>query len=207
MGVGFDFGLTYHIDKQLEFSASILDFGFIKHKKNVKTTTIKGNFIFEGIDLTFNPNNGTNYWGDLDQRFRDELPTTETQETYISWRPTKLNAALKYSFGEKWSKYCYDTTYKDFYTNAIGVQLYSVFRPLSPLLALTGFYQKSFSNKIHAKVTYTIDDYSLYNIGAGISMQFGKVNFYGVVDNIAQFNDIASANNLSFQLGFNIIFN
>ncbi|WP_159951488.1 DUF5723 family protein [Polaribacter septentrionalilitoris] len=207
LGVGFDFGLTYHIDKQLEFSASILDFGFIKHKKNVKTTTIEGNFIFEGIDLTFNANNGTNYWGDLDQRFRDELPTRETQETYISWRPTKLNAALKYSFGEKRSKYCYDNTYKDFYTNAIGVQLYSVFRPLSPLLALTGFYEKSFSKKIHAKVTYTIDDYSLYNIGAGISMQFGKVNFYGVVDNIAQFNDITSANNLSFQLGFNIIFN
>lgn len=52
-----------------------------------------------------------------------------------------------------------------------------------------------------------IDDYSFYNIGAGISAQLGKVNFYGMVDNIAQINDIASANNISVQLGFNLIFN
>ena len=207
LGLGLDFGFTYHIDDQLELSASILDFGFINHKKNIKNTTIKGDFIFEGVDFTFNPDNATNYWNDLNDRFKEQLPSSENQESYISWRPTKLNAALKYSFGEKRSKYCYDNTYKEFYRNAIGVQLFSVFRPLSPLLSLTGFYEKSLSEKIHAKVTYTIDDYSFYNIGAGISMQFGKVNFYGMIDNIAQFNDITSANNLSFQLGFNVIYN
>jgi hypothetical protein len=38
-------------------------------------------------------------------------------------------------------------------------------------------------------------------------MQLGKVNFYSTVDNIAQFNDIASANSISLQLGINLIFN
>ncbi|SDR73203.1 hypothetical protein SAMN05216503_0656 [Polaribacter sp. KT25b] len=207
LGIGFDFGITYHINSQLEFSASILDLGFVNHTKNVKNTTAKGDFVFEGIEFEYDPNSSTNYWGQLDKNFTEQIPTDENEESYISWRPAKFNAALKYSFGERRSKYCYDNTYKDFYTDALGVQLYSVFRPLSPQVALTGFYQKSITNKIHTKFTYTIDDFSYANIGAGFSAQFSRVNFYGMVDNILEFDNLSSANSLSLQLGINVIFN
>ncbi len=207
LGLGLDFGLTYHISDQLEFTSSIIDFGFVKHKKNIKNSFVNGSYVFDGIEFTYDAANPRNYWNELDKDFKEKVPSGANQNAYISWRPTKLNTSLKYSFGERRSKYCYDNTYKDFYRNAIGVQLYSVFRPLSPQLALTGFFEKSFTEKFHAKVTYTIDDYSFYNIGAGISTQIGKVNLYGMVDNIAQFNDIASANGISLQLGINIIFN
>jgi hypothetical protein len=207
LGIGFDFGATYHINQQLEFSGSVLDLGFINHKKNIKNTTAKGNFIFEGVEFQYDPNNPINYWGQIDSNFRKQLPTAENQESYISWRPVKLNASLKYSFGEIRSKICYDNTYKDFYTDAIGVQLYSIFRPLSPQLALTGFYQKSITHKIHTKVTYTIDDFSYANIGAGLSAQFGKVNLYGMLDNILEYRNLSSANSISLQVGFNVIFN
>ena len=192
---------------QLELTGSIVDLGFIKHKKNIKNSFINGSYNFEGIEFGYDEANSTNYWGDLDQDFKEKVPSGDNQESYISWRPTKFNASLKYSFGEKRSQYCYDNTYKDFYVNSLGVQLYSVFRPLGPQIALTGFFEKSLSKKIRTKVTYTIDDYSFYNIGAGISAQIGKVNFYGMVDNIAQFSDIAAANNISLQLGINVIFN
>ena len=207
LGVGIDLGFTFHLSDQLEFTGSIVDLGFINHKKNIKNSFIKGDYKFEGIEFRYNPNNSINYWDELDEDFKEKVPSGDNQESYISWRPTKLNASLKYSFGQKRSKYCYDNTYKDFYRNAVGVQLYSVFRPLNSQLALTGFFEKSFSEKLHAKVTYTIDDYSFYNIGAGISAQIGKLNLYGMVDNITQFGDIASANNISVQLGINIIFN
>jgi len=207
LGIGVDFGATYHINQQLEFSGSILDVGFINHKKNIKNTTAKGNFVFEGVEFQYDPNNPINYWGQIDSNFRKQLPTDENQESYISWRPTKLNVALKYSFGEIRSKICYDNTYKDFYTDAIGVQLYSIFRPLSPQLALTGFYQKSITHKIHTKVTYTIDDFSYANIGAGFSAQFGKVNFYGMLDNILEYSNLSAANSISLQMGVNLIFN
>ena len=207
LGIGFDFGFTFHINPQLEFSASILDFGFINHTKNIKNTTTKGNFIFEGIKFSYDANNPKDYWEQIDDDFKEQLPTKDNQESYISWRPTKLNAALKYSFGERRSKICYDNTYKDFYTDALGIQVYSVFRPLSPQLALTGFYQKSITNKIHTKVTYTIDDFSYANIGAGLSAQFGKVNLYGMLDNILEYSNLSAANSLSLQVGINLIFN
>ena len=206
LGLGIDVGFTYKISDQFELTGSILDLGFINHKKNIKNTFANGNFIFNGIEFLYDPSN-PDYWADLDTALKDQLPTGENQNSYISWRPAKLNAAIKYSFGEKRSKYCYDDTYKDFYKNAVGIQFNSVFRPLSPQLELTGFYQKSFTNKFHTKVTYTIDDYSFYNIGAGFSAQLWKINFYGMVDNILQFKDISSANGISLQLGVNLIFN
>ena len=206
LGIGLDFGVTYHISKQLEFSASILDLGFIKHKKNIKNTTVKGNYTFEGLNFEFDGSN-PDYWGELDEDFREKILSGDNNNSYTTWRPTKLNASIRYSFGEVRSKYCYDSTFKDYYRNAVGAQLYTVFRPLGPQLALTGFYEIALLDQLHTKVTYTLDEYSLYNVGLGMSAQLGKINFYAMVDNLAQINDIASANGLSVQLGLNIIFN
>ena len=206
LGLGLDFGVTYQISPQLQFSGSLLDVGFVNHKKNIKNTLTEGSFTFEGLQFGYDESN-RNYWEELDNELKEQLPTVENQESYISWRPAKFNAAIKYSFGEKRSKYCYDDTYKDFYTDALGAQLYSVFRPLSQQFALTGFYEKSFSHKLHTKVTYTVDNYSYYNIGVGVSAQVWKINFYGILDNIAELTDISSANNVSLQFGFNLLFN
>ena len=207
LGMGFDVGITYQINPQLQFSGSILDFGFINYKKDIKNTKVNGSFIFEGIDFPIIQENSGETWSELSDRFKEELPVVEDQESYVSRRPTKLNAALKYSFGQRRSKVCYDNSHKEFYTDALGVQLFSIFRPQSPQLALTAFYQKTLSDKIHTKVTYTIDDFSYANLGAGLSAQFGKVNFYGMIDNILEYRNLSSANSVSLQLGINVIFN
>jgi hypothetical protein len=207
LGMGVDIGMTYHITPKLEFTGSIIDFGFINHSKRVKNNTVKGSYTFDGINFLFDSLDPTNYWAELDADFKEKVPSEGNTNSYTSWRPTKINAALKYSFGnERRSKYCYDSTFKDFYSDAFGVQIYSVFRPLSPQLALTGFYEKTFTEKLHAKVSYTIDDYSLYNLGAGVSAQMGIVSIFAMVDNIFEFKDLSKANSISFQMGINLIF-
>lgn len=205
LGIGLDFGFTYHLSNQLELTASILDFGFIRHKKNVKNTTINGGYVFEGIEFDYeNPN--PNLWNEFDADIRAKLPVKDNDLSYTLWRPTKINSSIRYSFGKKTSKYCYDNTFKDFYKYAVGAQLFSVFRPLGPQIALTGFYEARLSDNFQTKITYTLDDYSLYNIGVGVSSSIGKFNIFGMVDNLAQINNIASANSISFQLGMNLIF-
>ena len=207
LGVGFDVGVTYHISPKLEFTGSILDVGFINHSQRVQNSTVKGSYTFEGVQFLFDPENSTNYWADLDADFKEKVPSEDNTASYTSWRPTKINAALKYSFGsERRAKECYDTTFKEFYTDAFGVQVHSIFRPLNPLLAITGFYEKTFSEKLHAKVTYTLDDYSLYNLGAGVSFQIGKVSLFGTVDNLLAYQNLANANSISLQMGINLIF-
>ena len=205
LGIGIDLGFTYHVTPQLQWSGSLIDLGFVHHNKNIKNQLIAGSFTFEGFEYEFDSNR--NYWGELDAALKEQLPIVGNEDSYTSWRPAKVNAAFKYSFGEKRSKYCYDNTLKDFYTNAFGAQLYSIFRPLRQQFAFTSFYEKSFSNILQAKITHTIDDYSYYNIGVGVSAKIWKINFYGILDNLTKLSDISSANNVSLQFGFNLLFN
>jgi hypothetical protein len=205
LGVGFDIGFTYHVSDQIEFTGSIIDVGFINHKKDVSTLSVKGDYVFEGVTFEYDPLNPTDYGVDLEQDFRKNLPLVEKDHSYISWRPTKLNTSFRYRFGERRSKYCYDNTFKDFYRNAVGFQLFSSVRLLTPQYALTGFFESSLTDTFHTKVTYTIDNYSFHNIGIGLSSQIGIVNFYGMIDNVLQLDDIGSSNSLSVQFGINLI--
>ena len=206
LGLGGDVGFSYRATPQLKISGSLVDFGFINHSKNIENTTREGFFTTEGLDFQYD---GTDpdYWKQLNDDFKAAIPEVANQDSYMAWRPSKLNAAVKYSFGETRSQYCYDRTFKEIYTDAFGVQLYSLFRSLRNEYALTGFYEKSFSSKVHTKLTYTVDNYSYSNIGLGISAEFWKVNFYGILDNIAELSDISSAKNVSLQFGFNLLFN
>jgi hypothetical protein len=206
LGLGGDVGFSYRATPQLKISGSLVDFGFINHSKNIENTTREGFFTTEGLDFQYDDTD-PDYWKQLNDDFKAAIPEVANQDSYMAWRPSKLNAAVKYSFGETRSQYCYDRTFKEIYTDAFGVQLYSLFRSLRNEYALTGFYEKSFSSKVHTKLTYTVDNYSYSNIGLGISAEFWKVNFYGILDNIAELSDISSAKNVSLQFGFNLLFN
>ena len=207
LGLGFDVGLTYHFSPQLEFTGSILDLGFIKHSKNTRNFTAKGNYILDGINFEYNSDDPSDYWEQLEEDFNANVPTEETENTYTSWRPMKINAALKYSFGEKRSKFCYTKTHKQYYYNSIGFQIHTIMRPLKPQFSFTSFYEKSFSKKIHTKFTHTINDYSAAIFGVATSLQVGKLNIFGVLDNILAVTDVASSNNISLNFGFNIVIN
>ena len=207
LGLGFDVGLTYHFSPQLEFTGSIIDVGFIKYSKNIRNYTAKGNYILDGINFEYNSDDPSDYWEQLEEDFNANVPTGETENTYTSRRPMKINAALKYSFGEKRSKFCYTKTHKQYYYNSIGFQIHTIMRPLKPQLSFTSFYEKSFSKKIHTKFTHTINDYSAAIFGVATSLRVGKLNIFGVLDNILAVTDLASANNISLNFGFNIVIN
>jgi len=206
IGVGLDFGFTYHHTPQIEFTGSILDLGFISYSKDVKSLTIKGDYTFDGIELLYDSNN-TDYWSELDSDFKANVPRETNTDSYISWRPLKFNAAVKYSFGRaRINKECYDVTYKEYYNNSIGLQLYSITRPLSNQIAATVFLEKGIGEKFSAKFTYTADDYSFSNLGIGMSAHFGLFHVYGMAGNVMRLSDIATANSASLQFGFNLIF-
>ena len=207
LGLGFDVGLTYHFSPQLEFTGSIIDVGFIKYSKNTRNFTAKGNYILDGINFEYNSDDPSDYWEQLEEDFNANVPTGETENTYTSWRPMKINAALKYSFGEKRSKFCYTKTHKQYYYNSIGFQIHTIMRLLKPQLSFTSFYEKSFSKNTHTKFTHTINDYSAAIFGVATSLRVGKLNIFGVLDNILAVTDVASANNISLNFGFNIVIN
>ncbi|CAM2994666.1 DUF5723 family protein [Flavobacterium frigoris] len=204
LGLGFDLGLTYYPKKNIQFTASILDVGFVKHSKDVETFTYKGYYKYEGVNPNFD---GTNTPDNAYQQFVDAIPLDTIYNAYKTWRPIKFNSSYQYSFNDsRGGADCNCSVSESQYKNAIGAQLFVMTTPRAPMAALTGYYRRNLFDKLEMKATYTVDSYSYKNIGLGMSSTLGAFNVYLMADNLLEYRDLAKANSLSFQFGFNFIF-
>lgn len=207
LGLGLDLGLTYYPQSNIQFTASMIDLGFINHTKNVENYSYKGFYNYKGLVPHFNNENAAqaNY-----QDFKNAIVEEKTNTSYTTWRPTKFNASAQYSFEEErvvdGACNCEGTDPDIFYKSTVGAQLFAMTTPKSPLYALTAFYKRNFSRAFQMKATYTIDSFSYTNLGLGMSTKMGPVHFYMLADNLLSYADISKANSLSFQLGLNVIF-
>lgn len=203
LGLGLDLGLTYYPQANLQFTASLLDIGFINHSKEVESYSYKGYYRNEGLTPDFISGNSND---NVFREFLDAIPLDTLSVKYTTWRPLKFNSSIQYSFGDGRDSDCNCLGNEMEYKNSVGAQLFVMSTPRTPLMALTAYYRRNFFDALEMKATYTIDSYSYKNIGLGLSTTLGKVNFYILADNLLEYRDISKANSLSFQLGFNIIF-
>ncbi len=217
LGLGLDLGFTYHFNRQMVLTGSLLDLGFIYHANAVENFTLDGSATTEGIeiilpDALLNPTQ--DFWEDLVDEIEALVPFEETTKSYMTFRPTRLYASLRYNFGESTEnpKAC-DCDYSPSgrtnnilkYRNSVGGQLYVIKRPRGPQGAITAFYQRRFGNFMATKATYTVDKFTFTNVGLGISLQAGPINLYLMADNLLAYRNIAASNYASFQFGLNII--
>ena len=204
-GLGFDLGFTYHLTPQIEITASALDIGFIRYSKDIRNYTAEGDFVFDGVNFQFDEDNPVDYWDELQNEFDDRVQIDENQEAYTSFRPLKLNAALRYSFGDVRPMQCFTPTRKSYYSNAIGFQLHSIIRPLVSQLALTSFFETSFSDNFHIKLTHTFNNYSNTVFGGALAFQWRTFNFFTAIDNITKARNLETANHFALNLGVNFV--
>lgn len=203
LGLGFDAGLTYYPQENIQFTASLVDVGFVKHSKEVENYRFKGYYKYEGIAPNFTNGNSAQ---DLYQEFKDALPSETLHNKYTTWRPVKFNSSIQYSFDDSRSTDCNCNGASTEYKNAVGAHLFVMSTPRTPLAALTGYYRRNILENLQMKATYTVDSYSYTNVGLGLSSRLGKLNFYVLADNILEYKDITKTNSMSFQFGFNIFF-
>jgi hypothetical protein len=212
IGLGVDIGATYEIDDHWTASASMLDIGAIFHTKDAETYQATGTYTLNGIELIFPPlSNGQAalpYYDNLEDEIEREIPIDTLNNSYTQFRPVKMNASLKYSFGRIVGKGkecdCRNMGGGLSRAQAVGAQFYSILRPKGPQMAGTLFYYRRFTDFLAAKVTYTADPYSYSNVGLGLVTDLGKFNFYIAADNLLHYGNIAKAKSVSLQLGFNI---
>lgn len=208
LGVGVDVGVTYYPQSNVQFTASIIDLGYISHSKNIETYSYKGFYNYKGLVPKFNGENAAqaNF-----KEFKEAIVLDTLNVKYTTWRPTKFNASAQYSFEEErvvdGTCNCEGTDSSIFYKSTLGAQLFMMTMPKSPLLALTAFYKRNFSKSFQMKATYTIDSFSYTNFGLGMSTKVGPVNMYLLADNLLAYTDLSKAKSISFQLGMNIILN
>ncbi|MBM1106100.1 hypothetical protein JQC67_08135 [Aurantibacter crassamenti] len=216
LGLGVDLGFTYNINDQTVFTASLLDLGFINHSNDVKRYSLKGKATVEGVEVILpdalsDPDQ--DFWDELIDEVEELIPFEESDDSYIMFRPTKLNASLRYNWGEQMATgancdcgpYASSSNKGTRYANSVGGHLYAVNRPRGPQTALSVFYQRRIGSVLALKTSYTVDKFSFTNIGLGLNLQAGPVNFYVLADNLLGYQNLANSNYQSFQFGLNII--
>lgn len=205
-GVGFDVGFTYHHNEQIEITGSLLDVGFIRYAKNNFNYYLNGNYSFSGIDYVFGED--SEFFEEFGRELEESVVFSEDRGSYLVSRPVKLNSSFRYSFGKsRYHSTCHDIRMKDYFDNAVGLQVFSVIRPNGARMAFTGFYERRLADFLNTKVTWTIDDFSATNFGLGVSAHIWKLNIYGGVNNIFGLNDLSSTHTASAQFGLNLLFN
>lgn len=206
IGVGLDVGFTYEHSPQVTFSGSILDIGFVSYSKNTQNLVISGTYQYEGIELRFDENN-VDYLAELDREFRANVPRESNTNSYIAWRPFKFNAAVAYSFGQNNNfRACRESPNEGTYNSAIGAHLFAVTRPIGTQLAASVFAERRIGEHLQVKMSYTVDDFSMSNIGMGFVMKFGAAQIYGMFGNVLKFSELAGAQTAALDFGVNLIF-
>ncbi len=217
LGLGVDFGFSYKLNEQTVVTGSVLDLGFIYNTKDVRTFTLNGSATTEGVEIIFPEaliNPSADFWQDLVDEIEALVPFEENDKGYITFRPTKLYGSIRYDFGrpnlnQEDCNCDYRVTGQQRstieYTNTAGGQIYIINRPRGPQAALTAFYQRRFGRALSLKATYTIDKFTFTNVGLGMNLQAGPVNFYVLADNLLGYQNIPDSHYASFQFGLNII--
>lgn len=211
LGVGIDLGATYEINKNWVASASILDLGAVFHTRDVENYRAHGSYNLTGINLIFPPlqegETSFPYYQNLEDEIKEQVPVDTLYNSYTVMRPLKINAGIKYHFGKGFGNQdcdCYSMGHDDFGSQAVGLQFYTILRPKAPQYAATLFYYRRFAEFISGKITYTVDSFSMDNVGLMAVGDFGKFNVYMGFDNLLRYGNLAKANSLSLQLGFNL---
>ena len=211
VGAGLDFGATYTFADSFRITGSVLDIGVMYQRDDVENYLYYGSYETDGIEPLFPdvaPNGNTlPYWDifedDVDRNLKDET----VSENYQTWRPVKFNAALEFGFEEMVEICDYRKAYTRRSYNLVGVHLFGVKRPRAMNYALTTYYDRKFRNNFRAKISYTLDDFSYYNVGLLLSKRIKKFNIYIAADNLIGYFNLAKSQSASVQFGMQFIFN
>jgi len=166
LGAGIDIGVTYKPINNLTLSAAINDLGFLRWNKNVKNIGYKVNFRFKGVDsLNFNSNSDINHYTDslfslLKNSVKDSITSSKG---YTSTTSAKLNLGAEYGF----------------YDNKLSIGLLSrtMFYNSAPYEELTASVNGRPINWFNASLSYSVLNGRFSNIGAGIGLRSGFINW------------------------------
>ncbi|MCP4883401.1 MAG: hypothetical protein GY908_06390 [Flavobacteriales bacterium] len=208
MGLAIDLGFTYKASDEFIFSGSLLDLGMISFKH--KQTRVQLEEAVIPSEDFYDPNGGLDYWRSL--YLANELPLITDDKDFSYARSPKVNGAVRYEMRRKVKqdqlamRNVRADLSSDYLTSSFGMQVFTEFRPKYPVWAVTGFYSRELTKVLSAKATYTVDKFSYYNIGLGISAHIKSFNIYATADNLVALASIKNSNYQSFQIGMNFIF-
>jgi hypothetical protein len=193
IGLGFDLGASYKYNPEIEFFASITDFGFITWNTNPHNFISKGEYEFRGVELEIWEND-EDMQESMD-KFVDTLINTfkfDLVETgYVTWLPSSMYLGGKYKFHELLH---FTALYRgEFYRK-------------SYMQSFTLGVNSNLTNWLSAHLTWSMANGYAGNLGFGLSARAAIFNWYIVTDSFTNMIYPQKAKNINLRMGCNIVF-
>lgn len=189
-GIALDLGATYKIMDKLEVSASLLDFGFIRWKEQTASyQTDNLDFTFEGVDVKAYLNDSSDYLDKLKDTLLSKVNNDITYDRYSSMLSTRFYLGARYNVTDWFS---------------VGATSYNqiVGKRLRTSLILSGTIQ--LKNWLGFTLNYSTYARSIGNLGFGLSLRGGPIQFYVMTDNLLSLN-YKSTKNIHVSCGLNLL--
>jgi hypothetical protein len=173
MGLGIDLGATYKLlNNKVTVSAALTDLGYIRWKNNASNVTVKGNYVFDGIDFT-DIISGDKDIADIGDEILDSLKQKFTiRETHDPFK-TMLSPGLTLGGSYNLTK-----------NVSFGLLSYTKFIGKQVKQSMTMSANLNVSNLVSLSLAYSLQNHRADNIGAGVAFRAGVMQFYLLSDRL-----------------------
>lgn len=179
-GIALDGGFIRQLNSRTSVSGSIIDLGFLGWRSNPANLSVDEAFTYEGI-LADSMN--------IIAALTDSIELQSSNNTFYTMLPLKLYLGGSYALNEKLS------------AGALGS---AVIYKTKLLTALTLSLDYNPFRNFHLIGSYSLMYRSFNNVGLGISIGRGPLQFYAISDNVAGMIWPLSTRNLNLRFGLNI---
>jgi hypothetical protein len=192
MGFGIDAGANYKFSDKFSINASVVDLGFINWKTNTQNYVSNDvNYTFKGVDFNGFFQDSTVIFDRLSDSLEQVFSYAENTESYRSSLYTRFYIGGKYELNKKFS--LHGMLYNEFVNKR--------YRPGAIVSANAHLGQW-----LTASLNYSVYGRSFANVGFGLSLRGGPIQFYIVSDNLLAFMLQTSAKNVHIMTGMGILF-
>ena len=185
-GIALDLGGSYQLMKKLQLNASLLDLGYIRWSTNV-TNYISSdvNYTFKGFDL--NDSLSSKHLSDTITKVFNQH---QEHGSYSTLLHAKFYLGAKYEFNKYFysSALIYNEIVASKYTAGISLAMNTRLR-----------------NWLYASINYSAYGRSYNNIGFGLNLKGGPLQFYVMTDNILSIINPENAKHVQASFGLNIV--
>jgi hypothetical protein len=188
-GLAVDAGFIYAYDDRITLSGSIIDLGFIRWRSNQNNYLQNGQLFYTGIPADSLLNG--DYLQGLLNSFNNAFHFNLTHNSYTLFLPPRVYLGGTYKINNRLN---------------IGMLYSGIIYYNKINSALTVSANASVNKYLDASISYSYNNRSLNNVGAGIAIGRSPVQFYIVSDNIPGFIWPLSTRNINLRFGLNLIF-
>lgn len=192
MGMGIDLGATLRLNDMLDFSASVIDLGFINWKTDTKNFISDDvNYTFQGVDINQFMSDSSGYVDNFVDTLQGIFNATQNNDAYR----TSLNT--RFYFGARFK------LMDAIHLNALWFNEF-ILGKYRPGIAL--------GTTIKLKEILSISaNYNMYgrafgNIGLGLNMRLGPVQYFVMTDNILGVVNASASKNWHLNIGMSACF-